>query len=157
MLGLTIISCDPQSRDRDRRGCGCECKKLSGGDRGTEEGDRVSLRVLNFHTVPKCKGRCLESADGPLRSPLVTPEESLPRYRERQASHLWGGGLCPERHSSLGAIKGTNQECTAAEGGVPETEQGGLSEKSEGAARWPLSVGLPIVLSALGSGRRDAY
>lgn len=61
------------------------------GGRGTEGGDRISLRVLNFHTVPKCEGRCLESADGPLRSPLVTPEKSLPLYRERQASHPWAG------------------------------------------------------------------
>ena len=91
MLGLTIILCDcPQSRDQVR--CGCGCRKLSRGDRGTEEGDRISLRVLNFHTVPKCEGRCLESADGPLRSPLVTPRKSVPLYRERQASHLWGGG-----------------------------------------------------------------
>ena len=131
MLGLTIISFGcPQSRDRDRCGCGCGCRKLSEGCRGTERGKRINLHVLNFHTVPTWEGRCLESAGGPLCSPLVTPEKSLPLYRERQASHLWGRGHCPEWHSSLGAIKGTNQEYAATEGGIPETEQGGLSEKS---------------------------
>lgn len=65
----------------------------------------------------------------------MTPERSLPLYKEGQASHLWGRGHCPEWHSSLGAIKGANQECAATEGARPETEQGGLSEKLGGGSQ----------------------
>ena len=127
------------------------------GDRGTEEGDRISLQVLNFHTVPKCKGRCLESADGPLPSPLVTPGKSLPLYRERQASHLWGGGSVLSSTVLWVPSKGQIRNAQLRKEGYPRQSKEGSVRRQRGQPGRRCPSTSPLSSQRWPLGHRDAY